>query len=362
MTVLDKMIMTDLFKTVFSVLLVVVVIIVSRKFIKVLAEAIEGNIANETVMAMLGLKIVVATTTFLPAALFMGVLMVLGRMYRDQEMAAVASAGGGVRTLYRAVLWFALPVAALAGWLSLQAAPWAEARMQQLTHQDQENADLRGISAGRFSEYSDGELIFYAEDIDNDGTMHRVFVQNKEKDQFGVVSAAIGRLQDLEGGLYLVLQQGERIKGIPGQKNFTIENFGEYGVRIEKKTTVLRLGRESVKTEQLWDSEKRRDIAELQTRLSIPSSALFLSLLAVPLARMSPRSGVYGSLLFAFGIYFIHGNLQRVGHSWVISGKLPVWLGYFWVDLLLVLVTCALLLHASGWHRTWFYRNKEARA
>ena len=47
-TVLDKMIIHDLLKTLLSVLTVIVVIIVSRKFIRILDEAIAGLVSNET--------------------------------------------------------------------------------------------------------------------------------------------------------------------------------------------------------------------------------------------------------------------------------------------------------------------------
>ncbi len=87
--------MIDLLKTLLAVLSVIVIIIVSRKFIKVLAKAIEGNIANETVLSILGLNTVIAINAFLPAAIFMAILMMLGRMYRDNEIVAIASAGVG---------------------------------------------------------------------------------------------------------------------------------------------------------------------------------------------------------------------------------------------------------------------------
>lgn len=350
LTVLDKMIIKELFQTVSAVLTVLVVIIVSRKFIKVLAQAIEGNIANETVMTLLGLKIIIATTTFLPAALFMAVLMVLGRMYREQEMAAISSAGGSVFTIYRSVFLLVVPLSLAGVALSMLAAPWAEAKTEQLMHHDKQNADIRGISAGRFSEYSDGELIFYTENVDDEGRMHQVFVQNKQGDKLGVVNAEYGWLKNLPGGLYLVLENGERIQGVPGNKDFTIEAFTEYAVLVEKKTTILNLGREAVTTEVLWHSDELRDVAEVQDRFNTPLGVILLAFLGVPLARLSPRGGIYGSMMVAFGIYFVYGNLQRVNHSWVISGALPPWLGYFWVDTLLLVLGLLMLLRLYGWH------------
>jgi len=82
MSILDKMIIKDLFKTMLAILSIIVVIIVSRKFIRILAKAIDGQLSVDAVMGMLGYKIIVVSTLFLPAAVFMAVLMVLGRMYR----------------------------------------------------------------------------------------------------------------------------------------------------------------------------------------------------------------------------------------------------------------------------------------
>lgn len=348
-TVLDKMIMKDLLNTVVAVLAVLVVIIVSRKFIRVLAQAIEGNIANETVLMLLGLKIVNATATFLPAALFMAVLMVLGRMHREQEIAAIASAGGGLSTIYRSVFLLVLPLSLCAAGLSMYASPWAEAQTRKLTHDDKQNADIRGISAGRFSEYSNGEVIFYTETVDQAGNMLNVFVQNKDGDKLGVVNAKQGRLEDIDGGLYLILRNGERLEGIPGQKDFHIETFDEYAVLIERQTSVLVMGREALGTEQLWGSRELQDVAELQSRLDGPAGVILLAFLAVPLSKLSPRGGVYGSVLVAFGIYFAYGNLQRVNHSWVVGQTVPAWLGYFWVDLLLALVGLVMLIRFYSW-------------
>lgn len=342
------MIIADLTKTLLAVLSVIVVILVSRQFIKVLAKAIEGSISNEIVITILALKTVVAIGAFLPAAIFMAILMVLGRMYRDQEMAAVASAGGGAGTIYRAVFFMVFPLSILATYLSMVATPWAEAKVQQIVYEEQKVADTRGISAGRFSQYSHGEIVFYTEDIDADKRMRNVFMHNKTGGKVGALHAKYGRLKVLPGGLYLVLEQGERTQGIPGEKDFIIEKFAEYAVRIEKKTTELHKDREGVPSIELWFSNELRDVAEIQERLSIPLAVIFLSFLAVPLAKLSPRGGVYGSLIVAFSIYFIYGNLSRVSHSWVVNEVIPVYLGYFWIFALLLVLGGILLIRLYG--------------
>ncbi len=348
-TVLDKMVALDLLRTLLAVWSVIVVIIVSRQFIRILDRAVEGQVSNQTLMTVLGLKTIIASAAFLPAALFMAVLMVLGRMYRDQEMSAVASAGGGAGTVYRSIFLLVFPLSVLSAGLSFYVSPWAEAMMEELMHQDKESADLRGIAAGKFSEYSQGDLVFYVEKIDDDKTMHQVFVQHRQGDRLAIINAEVGRLRDLPDGRYVVLENGERIQGQPGAVNYVLEQFTEYAVRMETKESAANFGKESVASGTLASSGQITDIAELQRRFSIPMGIVLLSFIAVPLAQMSPRGGVYGNMLVGFLIYFSYGNFIRVSQSWVMNQTIPAWLGVFGVNTLLLLVGGVLLARLYGW-------------
>ena len=348
-TVLDKMVVQDLLKTLLSVLTVIVVIIVSRKFIRILDSAIAGQVSNEILLSILGLKTIVASVEFLPVALFMAVLMVMGRMYRDQEMAAISSAGGGAATLYRAVFLLVFPLSVLAVGLSLYVAPWAEARVDELMQQGEESADLRGIAAGKFSEYSQGDLVFYVEKISTDKKMHKVFVQNRQHGDVSIINAEAARLKDLPDGRYIIFEHGEQVQGQPGALNYVIEQFVEYAVRIETKASVATLNRQALAVDLLWGSDVKTYIAELQRRFSIPLGALLLSFIAVPLAQISPRGGVYGNMLVGFLIYFSYGNLIRVSQSWVMNETIPAWLGGSGVNVLLLLIGSFLVARLYGW-------------
>ncbi|MGZ5049991.1 MAG: LPS export ABC transporter permease LptF [Methylobacter sp.] len=343
------MVALDLLRTLLAVWSVIVVIIVSRQFIRILDKAVEGQVSNQTLLTVLGLKTIVASATFLPAALFMAVLMVLGRMYRDQEMSAVASAGGGSGTVYRAIFLLVFPLSIVSGGLSLYIAPWAEATLTQLMQQDKQSADMRGVAAGKFSEYSQGDLVFYVETIDADKKMHQVFVQHRQGNRLTITNAESGRVEDLPDGRYVILENGERVQGQPGAVNYVRELFTEYAVRLESKESATSLERESMPTAALLSSEQVADIAELQRRFSVPMGVMLLSFIAVPLAQMSPRGGVYGNMLVGFLIYFSYGNLIRVSYSWVMNQTIPSWLGLVGVNSLLLLIGSILVARLYGW-------------
>lgn len=359
-SILDKMVAQDLLKTLLAVWSVIVVIIVSRKFINILGQAVEGQISSETLLSILGLKTIMASATFLPAALFMATLMVLGRMYRDQEMSAIFSAGGGATAIYRSVFIFVFPLTILTIGIAFYVSPWSAAKIESLISDDEKTADIRGIAAGKFSEYSQGDLVFYVESIDASNHMHKVFVQNRQHGKLGIINSEKAHLQDLPEGRYIIFEHGEHIQGKPGDLNYVIEQFAEYAVRIEEKGSAMKKNpRESIPTAQLWGSKIPTDIAELQRRISIPIGVVLLSFIAVPLAQLAPRGGVYGNMIIGFLIYFSYGNLAHVSQVWVIKQTMPDWLAGISIHVFLLLIGSILLARWYGWR--WLINQFKAK-
>jgi lipopolysaccharide export system permease protein len=281
-------------------------------------------------------------------------------MYRDQEMSAIFSAGGGATTIYRAVFLFVFPLAVLTVGISFYVSPWAAAEIEALISDDEKTADVRGIAAGKFSEYSQGDLVFYVESIGQDGKMQKVFLQNRQHGKLGVINSEKARIQDLPEGRYIVFEKGEHIQGKPGELNYIIEQFAEYSVRLEEKGSPLKKDqRESIPTAKLWSSTVSKDIAELQRRISIPIGVMLLSFIAVPLAQLSPRGGAYGNMIVGFLIYFIYGNLSHITQVWVIKQTIPNWLGAIGIHVFLLITGFILLARLYGWQ--WIIRKIKAK-
>ncbi|MCK5662622.1 MAG: LptF/LptG family permease, partial [Thiotrichaceae bacterium] len=270
LTIMDRMMMNDLLKTIFSVLIVLVAIIVSRNFIKILKMAVDGLISTEAIFSILSLKIVLASTNFMVPAVFVGVLMVLGRMYRDLEMAALSSAGAGVGRLYLAVFKTIIPIAFLAAWMALYASPWAADKIDQVVYEEQQSIGVRTLAEGKFSEFSQGDLIFYAEKITDDNIMHDVFVQKKRGEEVGILTAEQAEVREIKGDLYIVFLNGERAKGKAGDVDFVFETFSQYGMRLEASSGIKENSIEGYATEKLLITQNLHGIKELHHRLSVP--------------------------------------------------------------------------------------------
>lgn len=84
-----------------------------------------------------------------------------------------------------------------------------------------------------------------------------------------------------------------------------------------------------------YNNENVAKAAELQWRLSVPLMVFTLTLVAVPLSRINPRSGKYAKLLPAIIIYIVYANLLFIARDFMISGKTPQWIGLWWVHLII---------------------------
>lgn len=349
-TVIDRMIALDLFKTLLSILLVLVTIIVSRKFLGILTKAIEGEVASDTVFALLGLKTLAAIAMLLPPSTFMAALSVMGRMYRDHEISILSSAGVGPRRIYKAMTWVMVPVFLFSMYMALEVMPWSERKSQELIDRDTQTHDIRGIKPGRFNEFNSGDVVLYAEEMDEAQNMRKIFVQNAQDSSTTVVIADSGRLHQAENGdNFVILYNGQRYQGVPGDPKYTISQFDEYGVRIsgpEEASDSVK--REAKPTVELLQSATPRELAEFQKRIGIPLGVLALSILAVPLAKVSPRQGPYGSVFYAFIIYIIYENTQKVTQGLLMSGKLLPWQAYLLIYGLLLSMTVGLFLKNLG--------------
>ncbi|CAL1240965.1 LPS export ABC transporter permease LptF [Candidatus Methylocalor cossyra] len=348
--VVDRMVSFEFAKTLTAILSVLVVIIVSRKFLDILRKAIEGDVAANTLFHLLGLKTLGAIAILIPASTFMAILSVIGRMYRDQEMAILASGGMGMRRLYQALSWALVPVILLAAYMALEVLPWTEREAQLLMKKDEQSADIRAIKPGRFNEFSAGDTVLYAEGMTSDNRMTNVFVQRRLPNSSETTVADHGRLErNPQGEYFVILNDGRRYQGLPGRVDYIITEFQEHAVRVSSpEEEAAALKRDAESTLQLIRSGTPKELAELQKRLAVPLGALFLALLAVPLARVAPRRGPFGNVLTAFLIYVIYENLQKISQALLMTEKIPLWLSYSGTYLMLLALTLGLFLKQRG--------------
>lgn len=363
--IIDRYLFRELSYTLFGVALLLLLIIVSSTFVRILAEAAEGVYPEQIVFTLFVLKSVPNLAVVLPLAFLLAVLLGLGRLYKDSEMVVLSACGVGPGHVVRVVLLLAAAVGLVVALFTLWVVPATQEASHRLLDRAQASAEIEGIAAGRFNVTAEGDNLIYAETIGEEGRrLHNLFAHGRDASgRAQVISAADGyQYTDAASGLrYLVLENGYRYEGVPGAPDFRVIQFEQHGFRIEERAIVpSRRALYALPTSDLWGSRKLNEIAELQWRLSLPVSAVLLGLLAVPLARANPRQGRYGRLFIGILVYIIYNNMMTVARSWLGKGLVAPWLGMWWVHLVMLALVLFLLDRHGKMPLRWRWRRETA--
>ncbi|MCP4695538.1 MAG: LPS export ABC transporter permease LptF [Gammaproteobacteria bacterium] len=329
---------------------ILLLVFLSNRFIRFLAQASTGDLPSEFIYQLLALKLLAVLGSFLPLAFFLAILLSLGRLYVDNEMAAMGACGVGVPYVLRRIFVLSLGVALATALLTLFLAPWAERQEEKLKAKVESVADIAGIAAGRFKEFSRGKGIFYVKDLAEDRhTMQGIFVALDQPGKKTLLSSEQGRqiIDPETGSRYILMANGHRYDGIPGRADYTITRFEKQTVRIGQQARASRgTEPEALESEVLWNSTRPAYLAELQLRLSAPLAVILLAPLGVLMSHTTPRQGRYAKLFFALLIYFSYANLLQICQKWVEQDFIPVWLGVWWVHGVVLITVLAML-----WYR-----------
>ena len=148
-----------------------------------------------------------------------------------------------------------------------------------------------------------------------------------------VLAAFAERIRNEQDGFQtLVLFDGKRYEGVPGEKGFRIVEFEEHGIPLEIDSEEEdEIPIEAIPTGLLMLSSEPEQQAELHWRWSAPISLFVLTLLALPLSKSRPREGRFGRVAIGILVYILYSNLLAIAKVWMERGEAPLWLGLWWV-------------------------------
>ena len=332
---------------------VLLIIIMSGRFIKYLAQAAAGDLSPDLLLQIMALRLPGFLELILPLGLFLGILLGYGRLYLESEMAVLYASGLSQYRLLGYALGPASVVAALVAFFSLYLTPAGTQYMAVLMDEAASRSHIETVSPGRF-QVEDNGRVSYAQGVAEDGLLSKVFLAepSKSDNRLVVVLAESGRkLQQTDGGDFLVLEQGVRYQGQPGVSDFTQVTYEQYGVRLKvNEHRVRTTDVEAMSTQALLERNDPQSLAQLHWRLVLPVLALVVTLIAVPMARVNPRQGRYARLVPSILIYLLYLTLLSSARSQVEDGKAGVeiiWL----VNLLFLLFAVNLIFLGHFWSR-----------
>lgn len=320
---------------------VLLLIIMSGRFIKYLAQAAAGQLDPGVLFTIMAFRLPGFMVLIVPLGMFLGILLAYGRMHLDSEMAVLSATGISDRRILGYTQGPALLVALLVAWLSMWVAPAGVLKTQQLFNEQDAMTEFDTLAAGRFQSLGSGMRVTYAGGLSDDRTeLETVFIAERtgtgEDASVGVLVAEGGRQQlSADGSRYLVLHNGYRYDGRPGSADFRTIQYDAYGVLLPKPEVITEItDREAMPTPQLLGSTDLKDRAELQWRLALPLLAPIVAFFAVPLARVNPRQGRFLKLIPAVFLYMAYLALLISARGWMEAGTTPAAIGLWWVHLL----------------------------
>jgi lipopolysaccharide export system permease protein len=332
-------------------------IVVFTQLVRLLGDSVSGLLAVDGVLAMLGFTSLNYLPVLLSISLFLSVLLTLSRSYRDSEMVVWFTSGIGLTRWMRPVLGYAIPVTLLIALLSLVLSPWALSKADEFKRRLDSRDDVSAATPGAFRESKQADRVFFLEEVDAvNKRVGNIFVQSKQNGKEGTMVAKDGLQETASNGdRFLVMLNGTRYEGIPGQADFKIVEFERYAMRIEPAELRQELPNlKSLSTIYLLRNPTSWNLSELEWRIGLPLSALVLALLAIPLSYVNPRAGRSLNLIAAMVIYMFYNNMISVTNSWVGRGKISATAGLLSIHLLMFVITLALFYHrssASAWRR-----------
>ena len=338
-----------------SVVGVLVAITIVQQLVVYLRRAASGGVEPEAVMALMGFSLLSYLPVLLALGLFIGVLLALSRSYRDSEMPVWFSSGLSIAAWVKPVFRFSLPIVFLTAMLSLFLTPWALSESAEYQRMLRSKDDVARLSPGSFIESRGANRVFFVDKTTNDSdVVNNVFVQYTQSGRAGVVVAAKGFQQiDPNGDKFLVLQNGRRYEGTPGALDFRIIDFEQQKIRVEKKEVKAdEPNTRRLSTMKLLQAPNPEHWAELHWRLALPIAALVLSLMAVPLSFVNPRSGASWNLFLAGMIFFLYYNLLNIFQGWTAQGKISPWIG-LWPVHIAMTVTLLILFSRQLFSFRW---------
>lgn len=310
--------------------------------VDILGSITNGRFPATLLLSQLGLQFITYLPLLLPLALMLGLLLALGRLYRDSEMAVITAIGVGPGRMLPPILALVLPVVAVIGACSLWLTPWANRTANTLLEQANRSIIMAGLEAGTFTPMPDGGVV-YLSSLSSDGTkLNAVFMQSQKDGRIAVVTATRGAMY-VQGarGRYLRLEDGHRVEGPADGAglDYRLLTFARNDSLLPERSMVRDSNHPDIlSTLDLIGDPRREAQAQLHWRLASPLLALAFALLTLPLSRSAPRQQRYGAVMLCFLIYMVGTNLMIVGTQWIANGKMsPVW-GLWWLTLPLLLV------------------------
>jgi lipopolysaccharide export system permease protein len=335
-----------------AVCVVLLMVLISGRFVKYLANALSGNMDPEVIFAVIGYRIPGFLELTLPLAFFLAVLLTFGRLYVENEMSVLKACGFSERKLLSFTFVVASFLAIFVGYLSLYVTPIGIKKAEAIFTIQEQKSELDRVTEKKFYSLRGGKGVTWVNAISEDRELENVFmsatIEANESSESSLVlviseSGTQTKARDTDDR-YLSLKKGYRVEGIPGSHDYQVTYFDDFGTKLAPPEELSEdTATDAMTTKALINSAEIEHRIALQWRFSIPIMMLIVTLLAVPLSRIDPRSGRFARILPAVLLYFAYLVSLNTLRGALESGSLPVSISLLPVHLVFLILALVLI-------------------
>ena len=323
----DSTVRKELARSFGATLMVILTIVMTNFLIRTLGLAANGGVSPQDVVLVFTFLALSNLPTILALSLFIGVVVSLGRMYRESEMAIWFSSGIGLSRFIRPVLALSWPVLLVIGGLMLVVLPWSNRQTMELRQRYEQRADVLRAAPGQFQSSADGHRVFFVEKAGDErtGGGRNVFIMTDQADRESVAVSQTGRLETEGASRVLVLDSGHMQQVDKTTGEHTHVEFQRYRVRAGETGTAA-TGTPTPRVQDTLDllrAGSAPDMGEFVFRLGLIFGAANLLLMGIGLSATNPRRASNWNLLLALLAFIIYYNLLNLSQAWVATGKMP---------------------------------------
>ena len=291
------------------VLLFLMALMLGGRLIRYFGIAAEGRLDVGLLFAIIGYNIPTFLELILPLSFFIALMLVLGRMYVDQEMSVLFASGISRGRLTRLMIPLIAGLFVFQMGISLWAKPWGLSNSKQIWQTQSLGSLLDLVRPKTF--ISSGNYHLYVDEFDKEKReLKNIYVVQQQTDKSGkiakndVIITATRAYQvpskDTDSSMQLDLFQGRRYELGTNNAKYNQASFEKYRITLEKPASekITETNVETQTTAKLLANTQKPEVkAELGYRFTMPWLIIIAAMLATPLAQVRPRQGRWLRLL-----------------------------------------------------------------
>lgn len=345
----------ELLQTTFAVTLVLMLVIMSGRFVKYLADAAAGKFDAGVLLSIMFYRIPGFLELILPLGFMVALLLAYGRLYAEQEMTVLSATGFSQNQLLAYTVVPALLVTLVVGICSLWLAPLGLTRATAIIEQQKQRSEFETMQAGRFQLSRSGSVVSYSAAQGEAQQLQEVFIASMGTDSGeAVVTIKADSAQRITNPdyqqSYLWLDHGVQYQGRPGSADYRITRFDAMARHIPRAELVTLSAKEIdlLPTTTLVTRATDQAKAALQWRFSAPVLIGVVMLFGMTLSHTTPRRGRYIMLFPAILLYLLYVVTLNAARSAIEEKSLTPMPGLWLVHGLFFLFALILFALRSG--------------